>query len=69
MKKIFFIIITLSLFLFNKSFAATGEATEYTITMTHLELCDNTSTDSSCNNPVVLGTGTSSAIDLSLIHI
>ncbi len=64
MKKIFFIIISLSLFLFNKSFAATGEATEYTITMTHLELCDNTSTDSSCNNPVVLGTGASSAIDI-----
>ena len=38
MKKIFFIIISLSLFLFNKSFAATGEATEYTITMTHLEI-------------------------------
>jgi len=64
MKKIFFIIISLSLFLFNKSFAATGEATEYTITMTHLEMCDNTSTDTSCNNPIVLGTGASSAIDI-----
>ena len=50
----------------NKSFSVnfTGEATEYKITMTYLELCDSTSTLSSCNNPVVIGTGTSGLIDI-----
>ena len=64
MKKIFLITLFLSCFIFNKSIAATGEAQEYTITMTYLELCDNTSTDSSCNNPIVLGSGESAAIDI-----
>mgnify|MGYP001468658661 CR=1 FL=1 len=64
MKKIFLITLFLSCFIFNKSIAATGEAQAYTITMTYLELCDNTSTDSSCNNPIVLGSGESPAIDI-----
>ena len=34
MKKIFLITLFLSCFIFNKSIAATGEAQEYTITMT-----------------------------------
>ena len=55
-------LITLS----NKSFAVqnTGEATEYKITMTYLELCDDSSTLTSCNNPIVIGTGTSPLIDI-----
>ena len=32
--------------------------------MTKLEMCDSTSTDSACNNPVTIGTGESSPIDI-----
>ena len=49
----------------SNAYAAKGAATVFKITMTKLEMCDSTSTDSSCNNPVTIGTGTS----LSLIHI
>jgi len=60
--KIFFKIIILSLFLFPKVYA--GSATEYKITMTLLELCDSSSSLTSCNNPVVIGSGDSGAIDI-----
>jgi len=53
----------LSLIIAN-TYAATGAATVYKITMTKLELCDSTSTDSVCNNPVTIGTGTSEVIDI-----
>jgi len=46
------------------TYAGTGAATVYKITMTKLEMCDSTSTDSSCNNPVTIGTGTSAVIDI-----
>ena len=46
------------------TYAAKGVATVYKITMTKLEMCDSTSTDSSCKNPVTIGTGTSSVIDI-----
>jgi len=46
------------------TYAAKGAATVYKITMTKLEMCDSTSTDSSCNNPVTIGTGTSPVIDI-----
>jgi len=60
--KIFYKIIILSLFFFPKVYA--GSASEYKITMTLLELCDSTSTLTSCNNPVVIGSGSSGAIDI-----
>ena len=60
--KIFYKIIILSLFLFPKVYA--GSATEYKITMTLLELCDSSSSLTSCNNPVVIGSGDSGAIDI-----
>jgi hypothetical protein len=46
------------------TYAAKGVATVYKITMTKLEMCDSTSTDSLCNNPVTIGTGTSPVIDI-----
>ena len=48
----------------SNAYAAKGAATVYKITMTKLELCDSTSTDSACNNPVTIGTGTSPVIDI-----
>ena len=60
--KTFYKIIILSLFFFPKVYA--GSASEYKITMTLLELCDSTSSLTSCNNPVVIGSGDSGAIDI-----
>ena len=60
--KILFKIIIISLFFFPKVYA--GSASEYKITMTLLELCDSTSSLTSCNNPVVIGSGSSGAIDI-----
>ena len=48
----------------SNAYAAKGAATVYKITMTKLEMCDSTSTDSLCNNPVTIGTGTSPVIDI-----
>ena len=48
----------------SNAYAAKGAATVYKITMTKLEMCDSTSTDSSCNNPVTIGTGASDTIDI-----
>jgi len=53
----------LSLIITN-TYAAKGAATVYKITMTKLEMCDSASTDSLCNNPVTIGTGTSDVIDI-----
>ena len=62
--KLFYKILFLSLLFLPKVNAGTGEATEYKITMTLLELCDSTSTLTSCNNPVVIGSGSSGTIDI-----
>ena len=61
--KIILVSFFLSLIVTN-TYAAKGAATVYKITMTKLEMCDSTSTDSSCNNPVTIGTGTSPVIDI-----
>ena len=55
-----------TLFLINKSFAVNnqGAATEYKITMTLLELCAAGSTDTTCLNPIVVGSGSSGLIDI-----
>tara|TARA_B100000686_G_C16751268_1_gene952635 strand:+ start:987 stop:1721 length:735 start_codon:yes stop_codon:yes gene_type:complete len=57
---IFIFILTSKVFALNN----TGPATEYKITMTHLELCEVGSTDSNCLNPVTIGTGVSAPIDI-----
>ena len=61
--KIILVSFFLSLIVTN-TYAAKGAATVYKITMTKLEMCDSTSTDSLCNNPVTIGTGTSPVIDI-----
>jgi len=50
MKKIFLILL-FTLLIFNKSYAATGSATEYEITMQKVELCS----DSTCTAPITVG--------------
>jgi hypothetical protein len=60
--KLFYKILFLSLLFLPKVNA--GPATEYKITMTLLELCDSTSTLTSCNNPVVIGSGSSGVVDI-----
>ena len=50
MKKIYLILI-LTLLVLNKSYAETGEATEYTVTMKKVELC----TDASCDSAYIVG--------------
>ena len=50
MKKIFLILL-FTLLIFNKSYAATGAATEYEITMKKVELCS----DATCTTPITVG--------------
>ena len=62
--KLFYKILFLSLLFLPKVNAGTGAATEYKITMTLLELCDSTSSLTACNNPVVIGSGSSGVVDI-----
>ena len=64
MRNIFFIILFILTFFNTKSFALEAEATTYQITITRIEICDSTSTDASCNNPIVLYSGNSGTIDI-----
>ena len=64
MRNIFFIILFILTFFNTKSFAIEAEATSYEITITRIEICDSTSTDASCNNPIVLYSGNSGSIDI-----
>ena len=41
-----------------------GTATQYSIVMTHLEMCETGSTDAVCLNPVTIGIGESAPIDI-----
>jgi hypothetical protein len=50
MKKIFLILV-FTLLILNKSYAATGAATQYEITMKKVELC----TDATCTAPIIVG--------------
>ena len=65
MKKIF---ITILFILFSisslKAVNNEGAATQYSINMTHLEMCETGSTDSNCLNPITIGIGDSGAIDI-----
>ena len=65
MKKIFITILFI-LFSISSSKAVNneGEANEYSINMTHLEMCETGSTDTNCSNPVTIGIGDSGAIDI-----
>ena len=62
--KLFYKILFLSLLFLPKVNAGTGPASEYKITMTLLELCDSTSSLTACNNPVVIGSGSSGVVDI-----
>ena len=50
------------------SFAATGPASEYKVTMTKLELCETGSTTANCLNPLTISpSGTSGAVDIASV--
>ena len=50
------------------SFAATGAATEYKVTMTKLELCETGSTTANCLNPLTISpSGTSGVVDIASV--
>ena len=50
------------------TFAATGAATEYKVTMTKLELCETGSTTANCLNPLTISpSGTSGAVDIASV--
>ena len=65
MKKIF-TIISFFILLTSSSNAVNNEgpATQYSINMTHLEMCETGSTETNCLNPVTIGIGDSGAIDI-----
>jgi hypothetical protein len=63
MKK--FLYIFLITFLFNNfAYSASGDATEYKLTIYKIELCETGSTVANCLNPVTLFEGDSGAIDI-----
>ena len=56
------------LFYSANSFAATGAATEYKVTMTKLELCETGSTTANCLNPLTISpSGTSGEVDIASV--
>ena len=51
------------------TFAATGAATEYGVTMTKLELCETGSTTANCLNPLTISpSGTSGVVDIASVN-
>ena len=64
MKKIFLIFLFYLVFFNSKVIALTGEATTYGITITRIELCNATSTDTACNGSVILYSGDSGVVDI-----
>ena len=63
MRKLFFIFLAILLFTQN-SFAGTGRADVYKITIRQIAMCETGSTLSSCLNPVIIFTGNSADIDI-----
>ena len=63
MRKLFFIFFAILLFTQN-SFAGTGTADIYKITIRQIAMCETGSTLSNCLNPVVIFTGNSADIDI-----
>ena len=51
MKKIFITLVLFSFLIFNNAYSATGEATEYIVTMKKVELCE----DSACATSYTIG--------------
>ena len=50
------------------SFAGTGPATEYKVTMTKLELCETGSTTANCLNPLTISPSTTSGeVDIAAV--
>ena len=63
-----FILILFILFHSVNTFAATGAATEYKVTMTKLELCETGSTTANCLNALTISpSGTSGAVDIAAV--
>ena len=53
----------------SNSFAATGAATEYKVTMTKLELCETGSTTANCLNALTISpSATSGAVDIAAVN-
>ena len=65
MTKVFFSFLFILFFnTISKAVHFEGPATQYSIVMTHLEMCETGSTDAVCLNPVTIGTGESGSIDI-----
>ena len=62
--KIYILIFIFTLSLADNVMAVDGPASIYKIVIRKIELCDNTSTIASCENPVILFSGTSDAMDI-----
>ena len=62
--KIYILIFIFTLSLADNVMAVDGPASIYKIVIRKIELCDNTSTIASCQNPVILFSGTSDAMDI-----
>ena len=66
--KLLLSLIFLTLFSFKVNSAGTGEATEYKITMTKLELCETGSAAATCLNPVTISPAADSgAVDIAAV--
>ena len=63
MKKLLYIILIIFLFK-NYAYSASGDATEYKVTIYKIELCESGSTVANCINPVTLFEGNSGTIDI-----
>ena len=62
------ILILFFLFYSTNSYAATGPATEYKVTMTKLELCETGSTTANCLNPLTISpSATSGEVDIASV--
>ena len=70
MKKLYnTILILFVLFYSSNLIAGTGPATEYRVTMTKVELCENGSTTANCLNALTISpTGTSGAVDIASVN-
>ena len=65
MRKIILLIFSITILLFNKSYAASGSgpATEYKVTMKKVELCTASTSVTSCENAIVIG-NTEKTVDI-----
>ena len=64
-----FLILFIFILVSNMTYAATGPATEYKVTMTKLELCEDGSTTANCLNPLTISPSSSSgAVDIAAVN-